>query len=563
MTFADQTDHWDYTVDSMPDSTFYNADTDDASLENFFSRPVKVMSLSWTPGLDLFQDLNPWQLFFENPRVINRISNFNLLRCKLKCKIVLNGNGFYFGRAIASYQPLHLLDGFTVNRQPFPVDIIAASQRPHVYLDPTNSQGGTLTLPFFWYENALRIPSQEWRQMGQLNIRSIQPLKHANGSTDKISVSVFVWAEEVSLSIPTANEPGALTPQMGEKSSDEYSKDGIISKPAGFVAKVAGALSSIAPIAPYAKATQMAASTVSNVAAMFGFSRPAVLQDIEPYRPTYLGNMANTNMPDSVTKLTLDAKQETTIDPRVMGLGSADEMTIKSVACRESYLTNFPWAQESPSETLLWNSEVSPVLWGTNANEVHLPACAFAALPFKHWRGTMKFRFQIVASAFHKGRLKITYDPSFPLTNEYNTNYTHIIDLAKERDFTIDIGWGQERTMIGHRSPVLDAVPYRQTAIGADPGLDGNGIISVFVVNELTTPNVTPDNDISVNVFVSMGDDFEVFNPDSESIEDLSSLLQRNRPVRQARNLCRLKWVKNAKPLTPGLKWYYLDLRYC
>lgn len=524
MTFADQTDHWDYVVDSMPDSTFRNADTDDANLQNFFSRPIKVLSTTWTPSSSLFTTFDPWSLFFENPRVINRITNYNLLRCKLKCKIILNGNSFYYGKAIASYQPLHLDDGFTTNRSLFPVDIIAASQRPHVYLDPTNSQGGTLTLPFFWYENALRIPSQEWRAMGQVNIRSIQNLKHANGSTDTITVSVFVWAEDVTLSIPTANEPGALSAQMAETTDDEYGK-GIISRPAGYIAKVAGALSNVAPIAPYAKATQMAASTVSAVATMFGFSRPAVLADIVPYRPTFLGNLVNTNVPDSTTKLTLDGKQETTIDPRVMGLGDADEMTIKSIACRESYLTSFAWAQASPSETLLWNAEVSPVIWAksTTGNEFHFPACAFAALPFRYWRGTMKFRFQIVASAFHKGRIKITYDPSYPLTNEYNTNYTHIVDLAKEKDFTIDIGWGQERSMIRHRNPATYAgVPYKTTAFGADPDLEANGIISVYVVNELTTPNVTPDNDIEVNVFVSMGDDFEVFDPDSEVIEDLT-----------------------------------------
>lgn len=504
----------------MPDSTFNNADTDDASLENFFCRPIKVKSIVWTPGSDIFNTFNPWTDFFENPRVLNRITNYNLLRCKLKCKIILNGNSFYFGKAIASYQPIHFRDDMTKVRQLFPTDIIGASQRPHVYLDPTNSQGGTLTLPFFWYENALRIPDMEWRSMGRVNIRSINDLKHANGSTDSITLSVFVWAEEVNLSIPTANEPGALVAQMGEYTGDEYGK-GIVSRPAGFIAKVAGALSNIAPIAPYAKATQMAASTVSAVASMFGFSRPAILEDIVPYRPTYVGNMANTNVPDTVTKLTLDGKQELSIDPRTMGLGTADEMTIKSIACRESYLTSFDWNQVSTAETLLWNSEVSPVLWAENANELHFPATAFAALPFTHWRGTMKFRFQVVASAFHKGRIKITYDPSYPLTNEYNTNYTHIVDLAKEKDFTIDIGWGQERSMIEHRDPTVDDIPYKATALGADPGLKANGIISVYVVNELTTPNVTPDNDVEVNVFVSMGEDFEVFNPSSEIIENL------------------------------------------
>ena len=184
----------------------------------------------------------------------------------------------------------------------------------------------------------------------------------------------------------------------------------------------------------YARATELAASAVSSIATMFGYSRPVQLADITPYKPMYLGNMANTNVPDTSSKLTLDCKQELTIDPRTMGLGMTDEMTIKSIAQRESFLTQFGWQVADSTETLLWNTEVCPVLWNTisgTPDELHFPACCFATLPFQRWRGTMKFRFQIVASAFHKGRLKITYDPSYPLTNEYNTNYTHIIDLTK------------------------------------------------------------------------------------------------------------------------------------
>jgi hypothetical protein len=357
--------------------------------------------------------------------------------------------------------------------------------------------------------------------MGKVFIHGMNPLKHANGSTDTITVSVFVWAEEVSLAVPTANEPGALTPQMGTK--DEYKKDGPISAPANFIAKVAGALESVPAIAHFAKATQMAASAASNVASIFGYSRPAVLQDVEPYRPTFMGNMSNTNVPDSVVKLTLDAKQELTVDPRTFGLGDKDEMTIKSIACRESYLTSFAWAKTAAPESLLWNSEVSPVLWNELSgppDEVHMPACCFAALPFRYWRGSMKFRFQVVASAFHKGRLKITYDPSYPLTNEYNTNYTHIVDLAKERDFTLEVGWGHEKSMIGHRA-LSDGIFWGTSPLGADPLDLANGIISVYVVNDLTTPNSTANNDVAVNVYVSAGDNFEVFDPDSENIQDM------------------------------------------
>jgi hypothetical protein len=363
--------------------------------------------------------------------------------------------------------------------------------------------------------------------MGDIIIHGMQNLKHANGATDQVIVSVFAWAEDVSLSIPTANEPGALSPQMGEvftpQVKDEYGT-GPISRPAGIVAKAAGALSKIPGIGMYARATAMAANAVSGIASMFGYSRPVELADITPYKPTLLGNMVNTNVPDTSQKLTLDVKQELTVDPRVMGLGSTDEMTIKSIAQRESFLTQFGWAVSDPAETLLWNTEVSPVLWnvlsGTN-DEIHMPACCFAALPFRRWRGTMKFRFQIVASAFHKGRMKITFDPSYPLTNEYNTNYTYIIDLAKERDFTVDIGWGHEKSLINHRNPIQNAIPYSTSALGADPGNNANGILSVYVVNDLTVPNSTANNDIEVNVFVSAGDDFEVFDPDSRNIEDL------------------------------------------
>lgn len=515
----------------MPDATFRIADSDDATLENFFQRPIKIRSYGWGTGTTLFERFNPWQDFFENDRVLNRITNYNLLRCKLKVRIVLNGNGFHFGRAIASYIPLHTSDDFTKQRSYFIEDVIEASQRPHVYLDPTTSQGGTLTLPFVWYANALKIPDQDWQEMGEITIYGMQSLKHANGASDSVTVSVFAWAEDVSLSIPTANEPGALSPQMGEiftpQAKDEYGT-GPVSRPAGVIAKTAGALSKVPGIGAYARATELAASAVSSIATMFGYSRPVTLSEIQPFTPRYLSNMANTNVTDNSQKMTLDCKQELTIDPRVMGLGATDEMTIKSIAQRESFLTQFGWLVDDTSETLLWNSEVSPVLWNEpplGVKELHFPACCFATLPFRRWRGTMKFRFQIVASAFHKGRLKVVYDPSYPKTNEYNTNYTHIIDIAKERDFTIDIGWGSVQPMLNHRIPGQDALPFSTSVLGADPGSRGNGIISVYVVNELTVPNSTVNNNIEVNVFVSAGDDFEVFDPDSSVIEDLTWFL--------------------------------------
>nr|QUS52750.1 hypothetical protein 2 [Mute swan feces associated picorna-like virus 29] len=528
--FTDKEPGYDYSVPSMPDSTFNLADAGDGSLENFFSRPVKIASYGWGTGTNLFETFNPWKLFWENPRVINRVTNYNLLRSKLCVKFVLNGNGFYYGRAIASYIPLHNQDFFTKDRAFFIEDVVEASQRPHIYLDPTNSQGGTMCLPFVLRTNAMDIPEAEWDDMGDIIIHGMQQLKHANDASGTVTVSVFAWAEDVSLSIPTANEPGALSPQAGElgsvPSNDEYGK-GIISAPATFVAKAAGLLSQIPAIKPYATATQIGASAIASIARSFGFSRPIDIEPIRSYKPNYLGNMANANATDTSNKLTFDAKQELTVDTRTFGLDGTDEMAITSISTRESFLTQFSWPVSSSSETLLWNTEVNPVVWneltvGENV-EYHMPACCFAALPFRHWRGTMKYRFQVVASAFHKGRLKIVYDPSYPLTNEYNTNYVRIIDLAEERDFTCEVGWGQQYPFLQHR-PMLNGSGeiFDTSALGADPAIFANGILSIYVVNELTVPNSIADNDIEINVFVKTGDDFEVINPDDQYTDNLS-----------------------------------------
>jgi hypothetical protein len=216
--------------------------------------------------------------------------------------------------------------------------------------------------------------------------------------------------------------------------------------------------------------------------------------------------------------MTVDDKQELTIDPRISGLNGLDAMNIKEIAKRESYLTTFNWNIGTSPETLLWNARIDPCTWAENSGpptSYHFPACAMAAMPFKYWTGSMRFRFQIVCSAFHKGRIKIVYDPNHFSSNEYNTNYLNVIDIADKTDFTVEIANGQDRTLLSRAQPGTTSVTQMYSSTPYTSNEDfGNGVIGVYVVNELTTPNSTIDNNIEINVFVSMGDDFEVFVPD-------------------------------------------------
>lgn len=515
LVFRDTSPDWQYEVPSTPDPTFMSADMADASLENFLSRPIKIQSFSWNVGGSFYQSFNPWSNFFGGKRVINRINNFFLMRCKLHVKIVINGNAFYYGRLLASYQPLHLQDQFTLDRPSVFQDNIEASQRPHVYIDPTTSQGGTLHLPFVYNSNALSVVNANWEEMGVMSIRMLQTLKHANGAGDPVTVNVFAWATDVDLSIPTSFNSASIVPQSG----DEYTL-GPVSQPSAALARVAAKLSDIPYIRPYALATEMVANTVASLARAFGYSRPVVVDKIMPMRPTF-GNFVNANAPDTAVKLTLDCKQETSIDSRVVGLSGQDEMTIRSISTREAFLTSFPWGLADVPETQLFTTYVTPVTWNVGlGTEYHITPCAFATIPFKYWRGSLRYRFQVVSSNFHKGRIKVVWDPYAFGSNEYNVNYVRIFDISTEKDFTVTVGWGNKRPFLEHYSPG-DPLPLSLTkpwATGSATTLTAdtnyaNGVLSVYVVNDLTVPMDTINNDIEINVFVSSADDYEVVEP--------------------------------------------------
>lgn len=523
--FRDQNPSWGYAVDSQPDDSYGAADQSDSDLGNFFQRPLKIFDVDWaTTNSNFGTTFNPWTLFMENPRVANRIANFNNVRCKLHLKFVINGNGFHYGRALVSYTPLQSLDNTTPTRAFIAQDIIGASQKPHIYLDPTSSLGGEMVLPFFWYRNALSVPNADWQDMGAIDITAINQLKHANGATDQVRITVFAWAEDMVLSTPTNRNPITLDPQSGMMGGDEYGKK--VSGPATALAKAAGALTSVPGIGLYARASQLALSAVADVASLFGYCRPAQDAPIVPYRPAYVGNMANTNVPDSTTKLTTDLKQEVTIDPRTTGLSDVDEMSIKSIVTRESFLTKVDWAITDSAGDRLATFGVTPMNWDEfssgNNTEYHMtPACHLGSL-FENWKGTMKYRFQIVASNFHKGRIQVQYDPYDSFKNEFNVAYNRVIDIAEEKDFTIEVGWGIPYTYGEVMNPGISGLNFRRDGtvlpFPANAQNFYNGQISLWVLNDLTVPNSEVNNDIQINVFVSCGDDFEFINPTDEIV---------------------------------------------
>lgn len=504
------------------EATRKTQDDPEVDLQSFFARPIKIASYNWAVGSNLDVTFNPWTLFFTNPRVSNRMSNFNLMRSNLHLSILINGNPFHFGRVLASYLPMHGYDTMSLTDGSVYKDayLTQGTQRPHIFLDPCKSAGGEMLLPFFYFRNYVNITDGGWDTLGLMTLSSMGILKHAAGGTDNVTISVFAWAEDISVSIPTSLNAQGLTAQMGKEIDEANEKNGVISGPATSIANVARALSAVPPIAPYAKATEKLASGISSMAKAYGYSRPPMTAEPNIMQPTPVGSLALTTVPDQLQKLSVDDKQELTIDPRISGIDEEDPLAISTIAQKETYLTSFDLTTSDSPESLLWNCRVHPLLGSltiTPTTSVALTAVAAATIPFKYWTGCLKFRFQFVTSAYHKGRIKVVYDPNYlDINPEYNVNYLEIVDLSEKNDFSVSVHNSQEVTWLETNSRTATTTSFNEysTVRFNSFSLGSNGVLGVYVVNELTTPGTAPEaSTVRCNVFVSAGEDYEVSVP--------------------------------------------------
>eukprot|EP00916_Digyalum_oweni_P022805 GHVL01037766.1.p1 GENE.GHVL01037766.1~~GHVL01037766.1.p1 ORF type:complete len:1142 (-),score=132.77 GHVL01037766.1:176-3601(-) len=521
--YADNEAGWNTTIEGQYDPTMDLGFSPDSDLSAFLNRPIRSRVDTWAVSQPLFFSFNPWVDFLSNPFVLNKISNFELIRMRLHVKVVISGTKFHYGRGIVSYNPLSGLDDVTVQRNFLVADLVAASQKPHFFIDPTKNAGGQIELPFFWTDNFMSLVRQDYNLMGTITVASFGNLLHANSGNDPVTISTYIWADDVKLCMPTHLLPGGISPSSElpildsqAMNSDEYGQ-GIISKPAATTALVAGFLKSLPYIGPFAKSTEMVATAVAGIARIFGYSRPNVITDIQLYKPLPFGNLANVDACDAAMKLSMDTKTELTIDSRTVGLDGSDQMGITDIVCRESFLGSFGWNSNEAPDVLLWSAGVSPMLYSTVDKEIHCTPMAYMSQMFYWWQGTIKFRFQIVKSDFHKGRLLVRYDPlQHDPAVEYNINYSRVVDISEHDDFEIEIGWAQ-------RSPWLSTAPLTNVNHSSTTRQTFknylNGVLEVNVLNELVSP--AEDSPISVNVFVCMCDDAKFAAPTNAAINDL------------------------------------------
>jgi hypothetical protein len=499
--------------------------TPSVELADFLRRPVRIAHVNWLEangfGVPLLET-NPWFDFFNDARLKYKLHNYSFIRCTLKLKIVVNASPFYYGAALAAYAPLN-----TKFYSVFPPDgttadyVVPMSQMPHIWLYPQNSEGGELSLPFLWNKNWLDLTvAQDFTNMGTLAIRVVAPLALASGTSGNgITVQVYAWAEDVELSGTTV----ALSMQGGRR--DEYDAGGTISGPASAIAKASGMLRKVPGIGRFATAAEIGASAVSKISSLFGFTNTPVIEPPSAVRDSPFPQMASAEISYPSEKLSLDPKNELTVDPACLGLPSIDECDISYLVQKESYITTVDWTTANTLDTILFSTSVNPskmlaVRSLANATVVFHSPLSWLSVLFNHWKGDIILRFKVVASQYHKGRLRLTWDPNGTAAqNIYldaastTVTQTAIVDIGKDSDFEFRIPYNQAlgwlRTSNGYSAgwSTLTSPPWNVTK-----GID-NGAMTIRVLTRLTAPSDT--STVRLLVFARAAPDFEFANPGS------------------------------------------------
>jgi hypothetical protein len=508
-----------HIVRSLRDDTFDVIHNHEHALQDALKRPVPIYNTTWPVNGEIpYTNINLVGAWISNSRFVReKVSNYRYLRGTFCVKVTVNGSPFMYGKSILSSQYWPDMAGISE------LTLTQATSLPYISIMPCNGVAGCMSIPILHPHGHLALTTLTTPI--RLVLQTMNPLRTVQDALDPVHVTVWAWMSDYVLSVPTS-----LPVNPGwEQGGDEY-KQPIASTTATALSALAGIARNVPYIGPYARASEIACSAVGNIAQIFGFSKPASIIETRVAKIKPISDLANTNGGDCSTKLSLDIKQEVTVDSSVTGFDGNDDMLIHNIAKREAYLTSFSFSTSNGVNTMIWKGVVSPCIMRMFAGAFvrdqsvrlySVTPLAHVSLPFQYWRGTLKYRFEIIASPFHKGKIRFLHEPSVQAddstaswTDDTTLAPSYVVDLALQREFIMELKWCHHSNYL-RTTIVKDFIETNnERMFETDPTLildqtvDAfNGFVGVVVQEPLTC--ATNDN-VFINVYVSATDDFEL-----------------------------------------------------
>lgn len=519
------------------DATFDIMNSPEESLSQFLARPVLVKRALLPLDVPVQFTFPGFLTFIQQTRIANRVCNYSYIKGRMHIKCVLNGSPFHYGKVAVAYEPLPAYS--TTNLSFGVISTRQMLQLPYVTADVSMPEGSILSYDLINPYGAIELPrlDQPFNDPDLIHVHTLSPMRGVGDTTEQVTLEFYAWMTDVKLSCPTALNITGLVPQS------EFDMTMSTAPQTIEIGTIMGNM--IAKIMPYAKASYNAIGTGLKIAAAFGFSRPGVVPEYRATIPKPFTNMSNSNVPDSCYKLALDSKNEVTVDPTVAGFSSDDEMNIVSLGKREGFVSEIIWDTTDLPRTILWHAAVTPCVSfqeGVFGDWVLSPSF-IAAAPFKYWRGTTYYRIEIIASPFHRGVLRVLFDPMEQMENRSNNTgadkdnvrYSQIIDISRVKNYEFCVGMSTNKNYL-LTLPIVQGQRYGAGSEDLEVSkafLKFPGYIAIQTLIPLTVTGSTGSQGVSpvtINVYMHMGDDFEVADVNMENIQAYTILPDNSGP---------------------------------
>ena len=500
-------------------------------IEDFLERPVEIADGNWSVGSNLSIQVSIWDLLSKHASVRAKLRNFAFFKGNMGIRIAFSGTPFHYGRLLCSYQP-HAgknanIDAHISNLAVDPTyrDVLLnylSQSRGAATIDARGNKPTELSIPYISPKPMLRLYNNgssvisaatsfsDFADMGDLFIYSYEPLGSvSSGTATSVSYNIYAWFEDVELSTPTATHIEIATESAPE------SITGPVQRMSSSAAQVAGVLSSIPMIAPFAKASEIVFNGISSISAIFGWSRPPINREPEFVKNRPFTSHCQTIGSETIERITIDPMQELAIDGLACG-EMKDSMVINNITNHDSFFDRFTWADTDALEVPIYKCIVHPQMntyysdVGATAMELVQPsALSYCATPFEYWRGTITYTFDFVTTQYHRGKIAIWFEPNHQHNTligadvSLNKNYVQILDLAVSSSIEISVEWASHYPWLKTFSPQDIKSAHEFGAILTNLNEYVNGYLFVAPFTTLQSPD---SSDIPVHVYVRSTD---------------------------------------------------------
>jgi hypothetical protein len=509
------------------DPSFINSSTDLLSQEvrDFLMKPVILAAgnFTTTDTYSTFPEfLSPNDILGSNNSMMGeKLRGYLGFRATTVLRLVVNATRFQQGRYNVQFVPTGgAIVGATGNPRArvsaITSTLVQRIQLPHVEIDLNCDTEAILKYKFnsaygFFPMTSFTSATSAF-SFGLFKIYPYSPLVAGSGS---LTCGYTLWAsfedvELISAAVPQSGRVFTSVKSKNETDTEQVTSGmGPISSALMRVKGAADVFTRVPLLSSYASMTSWYSEILAGAASAFGWSRPINLEHSNRVTQNYLPYAANTDGPDNSFPLSYSYKNQV---GKAQGFSGTDidEMDFSFLCTIPTFNSIIPWTTAQASGLALVNISVRPLglLVTRTVTAVGISDIGpyqFISNLFEQWRGSMVYKFKLVKTEFHSGRLAVSFSPCshdgtaiVPTLAQTAFLHRQIIDIRECNEFTFVV-------------PFISTSPYKKS----------NDIIGTFVIHILD-PLIAPDTvSSSVGLILEhcMGADAEFAVPKKNNMQ--------------------------------------------